>query len=112
MYFVTPEDLEKHKDEFDEADNALEDDQLNMWASRLFRSKSDAQGNRAKDEARVRHSMAAWKATAQKGEAWKQQSLPRTDERKNVPPLKIVILIVGSRGDVQPFIAFGKGDHL
>jgi len=25
------------------------------------------------------------------------------------PPLNIVILIVGSRGDVQPFLAFGKG---
>jgi sterol 3beta-glucosyltransferase len=26
-----------------------------------------------------------------------------------VPPLNVVIMIVGSRGDVQPFIAFGKG---
>lgn len=25
-----------------------------------------------------------------------------------VPPLQIVILIVGTRGDVQPFIAIGK----
>lgn len=27
---------------------------------------------------------------------------------KNVPPLNIVIQIIGSRGDVQPFIALGQ----
>lgn len=27
---------------------------------------------------------------------------------KTIPPLKIVMLIVGTRGDVQPFIAIGK----
>jgi len=29
-------------------------------------------------------------------------------DQKPVPPLKIVMLIVGTRGDVQPFIAIGK----
>lgn len=29
-------------------------------------------------------------------------------ETKSIPPLKIVMLIVGTRGDVQPFIAIGK----
>ncbi len=29
-------------------------------------------------------------------------------EQQHIPPLKIVILIVGTRGDVQPFIAIGK----
>ena len=28
---------------------------------------------------------------------------------QRVPPLRILILIVGSRGDVQPFVAFGHG---
>jgi len=36
----------------------------------------------------------------------------KTDEflldYKTIPPLKIVMLIVGTRGDVQPFIAIGK----
>jgi sterol 3beta-glucosyltransferase len=27
---------------------------------------------------------------------------------RTIPPLKIVMLIVGTRGDVQPFIAIGK----
>ena len=27
---------------------------------------------------------------------------------QDIPPLQIVILIVGTRGDVQPFIAIGK----
>ena len=27
----------------------------------------------------------------------------------HVPPLQIVMLIVGTRGDVQPFVAIGKG---
>lgn len=26
----------------------------------------------------------------------------------NIPPLQIVMLIVGTRGDVQPFVAIGK----
>ncbi|KAJ7517313.1 hypothetical protein O6H91_21G018300 [Diphasiastrum complanatum] len=30
------------------------------------------------------------------------------DEKKSIPPLQIVMLIVGTRGDVQPFIAIGK----
>lgn len=30
------------------------------------------------------------------------------DDGKAVPPLQIVILIVGTRGDVQPFVAIGK----
>lgn len=29
-------------------------------------------------------------------------------DQKPIPPLKIVMLIVGTRGDVQPFIAIGK----
>lgn len=29
-------------------------------------------------------------------------------EQRTIPPLKIVMLIVGTRGDVQPFIAIGK----
>lgn len=29
-------------------------------------------------------------------------------ELQHIPPLKIVMLIVGTRGDVQPFIAIGK----
>ena len=29
-------------------------------------------------------------------------------DQKTIPPLKIVMLIVGTRGDVQPFIAIGK----
>jgi sterol 3beta-glucosyltransferase len=29
-------------------------------------------------------------------------------EPHHIPPLKIVMLIVGTRGDVQPFIAIGK----
>ncbi|KAJ7571626.1 hypothetical protein O6H91_01G169700 [Diphasiastrum complanatum] len=29
-------------------------------------------------------------------------------DRKSIPPLQIVMLIVGTRGDVQPFIAIGK----
>ncbi|XP_037495124.1 sterol 3-beta-glucosyltransferase UGT80A2 isoform X1 [Jatropha curcas] len=31
-----------------------------------------------------------------------------TDELPDIPPLQIVMLIVGTRGDVQPFIAIGK----
>ncbi|XP_015570476.1 sterol 3-beta-glucosyltransferase UGT80A2 isoform X2 [Ricinus communis] len=31
-----------------------------------------------------------------------------TAELRDIPPLQIVILIVGTRGDVQPFIAIGK----
>lgn len=30
------------------------------------------------------------------------------NDQKPIPPLKIVMLIVGTRGDVQPFIAIGK----
>src|SRR5437667_2597006 len=33
---------------------------------------------------------------------------PATDEATGVPPLSIVIMIVGSRGDVQPFIPIGR----
>lgn len=29
-------------------------------------------------------------------------------ESQHIPPLQIVMLIVGTRGDVQPFIAIGK----
>jgi len=29
-------------------------------------------------------------------------------EPQHIPPLRIVMLIVGTRGDVQPFIAIGK----
>lgn len=29
-------------------------------------------------------------------------------DHRTIPPLKIVMLIVGTRGDVQPFIAIGK----
>lgn len=29
-------------------------------------------------------------------------------ELQDIPPLQIVILIVGTRGDVQPFVAIGK----
>lgn len=31
-----------------------------------------------------------------------------TAEPQDIPPLQIVMLIVGTRGDVQPFIAIGK----
>lgn len=30
------------------------------------------------------------------------------DSWQQIPPLKIVMLIVGTRGDVQPFLAIGK----
>lgn len=30
------------------------------------------------------------------------------EEVHNIPPLDIVMLIVGTRGDVQPFVAIGK----
>lgn len=30
------------------------------------------------------------------------------EEVQNIPPLQIVMLIVGTRGDVQPFVAIGK----
>ncbi len=30
------------------------------------------------------------------------------DELQSIPPLKIVMLIVGTRGDVQPFIGIGR----
>src|SRR5882724_9546741 len=33
---------------------------------------------------------------------------PAPDEPPDVPPLSIVIMIVGSRGDVQPFIPIGR----
>ena len=31
------------------------------------------------------------------------------DDVDSVPSLNIIILIVGSRGDVQPFLSFAKG---
>lgn len=31
-----------------------------------------------------------------------------TTEVQDIPPLQIVMLIVGTRGDVQPFVAIGK----
>ena len=31
-----------------------------------------------------------------------------TESVDTIPPLRIVILVVGTRGDVQPFIAIGK----
>lgn len=40
-------------------------------------------------------------------EAVDEEPLDSTD-LKYIPPLQIVILIVGTRGDVQPFIAIGK----
>ena len=30
------------------------------------------------------------------------------ETRQSIPPLRIVMLIVGTRGDVQPFLAIGK----
>jgi sterol 3beta-glucosyltransferase len=30
------------------------------------------------------------------------------EEVQDIPPLQIVMLIVGTRGDVQPFVAIGK----
>lgn len=30
------------------------------------------------------------------------------EERRAIPPLQIAILIVGTQGDVQPFVAIGK----
>ena len=30
------------------------------------------------------------------------------DEERTIPPLQIAMLIVGTRGDVQPFVAIGK----
>lgn len=40
-------------------------------------------------------------------EAVDEEPLDSTD-LKYIPPLQIVMLIVGTRGDVQPFIAIGK----
>lgn len=39
-----------------------------------------------------------------------EEGVEEDDEqcRRSVPPLQIVMLIVGTRGDVQPFIAIGK----
>ena len=37
-----------------------------------------------------------------------QASTVEVEEDIDIPPLQIVILIVGTRGDVQPFIAIGK----
>lgn len=31
-----------------------------------------------------------------------------TAEVEDIPPMQIVMLIVGTRGDVQPFVAIGK----
>ena len=36
------------------------------------------------------------------------EDLPDSSEPRYLRPLQIVILIVGTRGDVQPFIAIGK----
>jgi len=41
------------------------------------------------------------------GEAVDEEPLESTD-LQYIPPLQIVILIVGTRGDVQPFVAIGK----
>nr|AWW17242.1 steroidal glycosyltransferase [Ornithogalum saundersiae] len=41
------------------------------------------------------------------GEAVDEEPLESTDVQY-IPPLQIVILIVGTRGDVQPFVAIGK----
>lgn len=41
------------------------------------------------------------------GEAVDEESLDSADLQYR-PPLQIVILIVGTRGDVQPFVAIGK----
>ena len=40
-------------------------------------------------------------------EAVDEEPLESTD-LQYIPPLQIVILIVGTRGDVQPFVAIGK----
>lgn len=40
-------------------------------------------------------------------EALEEEPLESTD-LQYIPPLQIVILIVGTRGDVQPFVAIGK----
>ncbi|KAJ3390952.1 hypothetical protein HDU92_000204 [Lobulomyces angularis] len=40
-------------------------------------------------------------ASVKNCEAWKTEDI-------NVPPLNVLIMIVGSRGDVQPFVALGK----
>jgi hypothetical protein len=61
MYFCKPEDLDKHKDQFEDDHD---DDVLDPEVS---------------------------------------------SSTGPIPPLNILIMIVGSRGDVQPFIAFGKG---
>ncbi|KAL2644152.1 hypothetical protein R1flu_011739 [Riccia fluitans] len=45
------------------------------------------------------------------GEVGEEEDLNEEDEdatRREVPPLQIVMLIVGTRGDVQPFVAIGK----
>lgn len=41
-------------------------------------------------------------------EAADEEPLDSTTDLKYIPPLQIVMLIVGTRGDVQPFIAIGK----
>ncbi|VUC27779.1 unnamed protein product [Clonostachys rosea] len=37
---------------------------------------------------------------------------PSYSARESIPPLNIVIQVVGSRGDVQPFVALGKALHI
>lgn len=41
-------------------------------------------------------------------EAAEEESLGLETDIQYIPPLQIVMLIVGTRGDVQPFIAIGK----
>lgn len=37
-----------------------------------------------------------------------QVHVDTTDIVQDIPPLQIVMLIIGTRGDVQPFVAIGK----
>lgn len=41
-------------------------------------------------------------------ETGNEEHVDTTDIVQDIPPLQIVMLIVGTRGDVQPFVAIGK----
>lgn len=47
-------------------------------------------------------------ATCERLSRERQAEEDEEGHEQQIPPLKIVILIVGTRGDVQPFIAIGK----
>jgi sterol 3beta-glucosyltransferase len=94
---------------------------LLLWQKKLLRKLATIKKDGAVEFDYTESSQAA-KDLFGYGFTPREQSLPvegeddqldkRTDEflldYKTIPPLKIVMLIVGTRGDVQPFIAIGK----